>query len=144
MAAVLALATLHASGSPAWAGHNPDLVPVAPGAEFQVLRLRLFEAAQKGETENVVRFLAEGAPVEGRDRFGNTALLVAARAGRTKAVGVLLEAGAEIDHQNLRGSTALLHATIASKNRTVKALVAAGAAVNLENRKGVTPLIAAA
>ncbi len=104
VAAVLALAVLAFLPAPAGAGHNPDLIPIAPGAEFRVLSLRLFEAAQKGETEKVVQLLAEGAPVEARDRFGNTALLVAARAGRTKAVQVLLEAGSEIDHQNLRGA----------------------------------------
>ena len=76
VAAALALAALAFVPAPAGAGHNPDLIPPsASGAEFQVLRMRLFEAAQKGETENVIRFLAEGAPVEGRDRFGNTALL---------------------------------------------------------------------
>jgi len=48
MAAVLALATLQVPVGPARAGHNPDLIPQAPGAESQVLRMRLFEAAQKG------------------------------------------------------------------------------------------------
>jgi hypothetical protein len=124
VAAVLALAVLAFVPAPAGAGHNPDLIPKAPGAEFRVLSLRLFEAAQKGETEMVVQFLAEGAPVEGVTASA-TPPCCWPRAGRTKAVKVLLEAGSEIDHQNLRGSTALLHAAIASKNRTVKALVAA-------------------
>ncbi|MCH7630679.1 MAG: ankyrin repeat domain-containing protein [Proteobacteria bacterium] len=106
-AALALVAALVLVPAPARAGHNPDLIPKAPGAEFRVLNLRLFDAAEKGETEMVVQFLAEGASVEGRDKFGNTALLLAARAGRTQAVEVLLEAGSEVDHRNLRGSSAL-------------------------------------
>ena len=62
-AAVLALAVLAFVPAPVRAGHNPDLIYDAPGAELRVLSLRLLEAAQKGETEKVVQFLAEGAPV---------------------------------------------------------------------------------
>ncbi len=97
VAATLALvAALVLASGPAGAGHNPDLIPSAPGAEFRVLNLRLFEAAEKGETEQVVQFLAEGASVKGRDRFGNTALLLAARVGRTKAVEASSKSKAKI------------------------------------------------
>ncbi len=132
-AAAVALTAMFLAPGPAQATHDPDLIPQARGAEFRQLNLRLFDAAEKGDTAMIADLLAEGASVEARDRFGNTALLRAARTGRTRTIKVLLEAGSGIDRQNLIGSTALLRAATTGKNRTVKALAAAGAEVNLAN-----------
>ena len=61
-------------------------IPNAPGAEFRQLNQRLFEAAKMGYEEEVLTYLNAGASVKGRDRFGNTALLLAARTNKKKSV----------------------------------------------------------
>ena len=77
----------------------------APQAlEPRQLNEKLFEAAKKGRTDEAIDFLRQGASVEARDRFGNTALLLAARTPRVKLVRTLLDAGSEIDRQNLEHS----------------------------------------
>ncbi|MFQ5955549.1 MAG: ankyrin repeat domain-containing protein [Kiloniellales bacterium] len=103
------------------------LASFAHGEEFRQLNFLLFEAAQNGRTEEVVELLKQGASVEARDRFGNTALLLAARTSRVKMIRALIEAGPEIDQQNLAGSTALLRATTSGRTRTAKALLKARA-----------------
>ena len=110
----------------------------------RTLNLLLFDAAGKGCLDLIDRFLAEGASVGARDRFGNTALLHAARSGQNDAVTLLLDKESDLHRQNLAGSTALLRAASANRRRTVKALLARGADPNTTNRQGVTPLLAAA
>ncbi len=121
-------------------------IPVKPieGSESRQLNELLFEAAEKGLTDDVKTLLSEGASVEARDRFGNTALLLAALSGKYHTVQALIDAGSVVNHQNLIGSTAVYRAAKGGRKRAVKALLAAGADINLPNKKSLTPIIAAA
>ncbi len=130
----------------ALAGTYDTNVPVRiiEGAEFRQINELLFEAADRGLTDEVKSLLADGASVQARDRFGNTALLRAALSGRHHTVQALLDAGSDINHQNLIGSNAIYRAAKGGRKRSVKVLIAAGADFNQPNDKDLTPLLAAA
>lgn len=108
------------------------------------LNFFLFDAAAAGCDSLVLRFLDEGASIQARDRFGNSALSIAARMGKRSTVETLLELGSDVEHRNLLGSSVLLRAVTANRRRTVAILLEAGADPNVANNRGVTPLIAAA
>lgn len=110
----------------------------------RLLNFLLFDAAESGCAGLVQRFLAEGASVAARDRFGNTALLRAAHGGRNQVIELLLASGSDIHQQNLAGSTALLRAVMMNRRRSAKLLLETGAKPSAANKKGITPLIAAA
>ncbi|MFQ5935584.1 MAG: ankyrin repeat domain-containing protein [Acidiferrobacterales bacterium] len=110
----------------------------------RTLNFLLFDAAERGCVKLVEQFLAAGAAITARDRFGNTALLRAARAGENTMVDLLLEKGFDVHHRNLAGSTALLRAVTMNRRRTATILLAAGAEVDAANNRSITPLIAAA
>lgn len=108
------------------------------------LNFFLIDAASRGCLDLVKHLLGEGASVEARDRFGNSAMLVAARMGQTKVLEHLLDAGSDITLANLAGSNAVLRATTTNRRRTVQVLLRRGADANRPNKHGVTPLVAAA
>jgi hypothetical protein len=60
-------------------------------------------AAASGDLSEVQITLDRGAPVDGRDRAGKTALISASKNGRKEVIELLLAKGADI---NSRGSTA--------------------------------------
>jgi hypothetical protein len=70
-----------------------------PGAE-------LLSAAKKGQTEKVTALVAKGAPVDGTDKDGRTALMLAAQRGHAQTVAELLKAGASPDARDRQGWTA--------------------------------------
>lgn len=74
--------------------------------------------------------LAKGAPVDTRDRQGNSALIDAAQTGFPEGVQQLLAAGAQVDLANNRGETALIVATQARDLASVRELVQYGADVH--------------
>jgi ankyrin repeat protein len=67
----------------------------------QTLDEQLLAAAERGDAESVSRLIAEGAPLETRDRrtiYANyTPLLLSVAAGHAEVVRVLLKAGADLD-----------------------------------------------
>ncbi|WBO22598.1 ankyrin repeat domain-containing protein [Sphingomonas abietis] len=82
----------------------------------------------KGRDLTWIQFmLFKGAPIDGRDRDGNTALVDAARLGFVDGEQQLLQAGAQVDLANNQGETALIIATQAHDLASVRLLVAGGA-----------------
>jgi ankyrin repeat protein len=71
--------------------------------------------------------LGKGAPIDARDRDGNTALADAAQLGWAEGAGQLLEVGAAVDLANNRGETPLILATQAHDLATVHTLIQYGA-----------------
>ncbi|HEY0269412.1 MAG TPA: ankyrin repeat domain-containing protein [Sphingomonas sp.] len=71
--------------------------------------------------------IGKGAPLDARDRDGNTALADAAQIGWSDGVGQLLDVGAAVDLPNNRGETPLILAVQAHDLDTVRTLVAHGA-----------------
>lgn len=67
----------------------------------------LREAARAGQTPEVERLIAQGAPVDARDSAGRTALMLAAANGQTTTVHKLLALGANpalLDHEGLNAA----------------------------------------
>lgn len=67
----------------------------------------LREAARAGQTPQVERLIAQGAPIDARDNQGRTALMLAAANGQTATVQKLLALGANpalLDHEGLNAA----------------------------------------
>ena len=110
----------------------------------QAGRTALHQAAQFGYAGVFWRLCAVlGAPVDARDFYGNTPLILACQCGNEDAVRALLARGARQELQGSDGETALHKAIRYSRIGTVELLCAAsGAAVALTLRAelGDTPL----
>lgn len=77
---------------------------------------RFIDAADKGELENMLSVLNEGADINAKNKWGQTALIRAARNGRIKIVKALVEAKADLNAQADDDRTALMTAASASKS----------------------------
>lgn len=80
--------------------HGAKLSP--SGGEFTPL-----QAAVVGGVECVALLLNNGAPIDARNRYGETALIGAARAGRGDTVKLLLEHGADPNAKDYKNKSAL-------------------------------------
>jgi uncharacterized protein len=104
----------------------------------------LIAAAEQGDLSALSRALAGGAPIDGRDSRGRTALLAATHADRLEAVRALIKAGAKLDPLDDLLDTPLLFAGAEGRLEILKLLLAAGASTRILNRYGGTALIPAA
>lgn len=98
----------------------------------------LFDAAGRGDLEEVKRLRAEGGDVNYRDKIGWTPLIKAAWMGYLSVVRYLLEQGAEIDRQNDFGYTALISAVSSGHHLVAHYLLERGADVSLQDKYGKT------
>jgi ankyrin repeat protein len=85
------------------------------------------QAARTGAIDVLERLAANGAHVDAKDRYGQTALMVAAREGRDPVVRWLLSRGADPDQTAKYGLSALMLAAINRRRTIVGMLVEAGA-----------------
>ncbi|GLH10106.1 Palmitoyltransferase Hip14 [Gryllus bimaculatus] len=116
--------------------------PAASGATNPPASLH--EAAERGDAAAVQRFLADGAPVDARDKDGNTALHIAASSGRTEVVDILIANGAAVDRFGF-GLRTPLHCAAAKGHETIVArLVTAGAKLDSRDADGTTAAALAA
>jgi N-acyl-D-amino-acid deacylase len=97
---------------------------------------------RRGDAESTRTLLDRGRSVEGRDRDGNTPLMLAALHGDAALVKLLLARRADPRAANDEGTTALLW-SIDDRDK-LEALLAAGADPRAAAKSGFTPLIAAA
>jgi outer membrane protein assembly factor BamB len=100
----------------------------AAHAEDPAKQLRL--AARQGNLDEVKRLVADGAPVDGGDQFGTTALLLAAGQGRIEVVRFLLEHGANPSAREGFFNTSVLESALGAEPPHVeiaKMVLAAGA-----------------
>ncbi len=84
------------------------LAAAAPAAD---LGPALLAAARRGDTPRIQKLIAQGAPVDARDKDGHTPLMLAAQRGHADAVRLLLANGA---HPDLRGFRLGVQARVAS------------------------------
>jgi hypothetical protein len=117
---------------------QPGYVP-APGRG-------LFDAAYRGDTAAVQRFLSEGIDPNYRNPGGWTPLMIAAAERHLEAVVALLEAKADSNLRNSYGRTALMFASRYGQLAIVERLLAAGADPNVipTDGTGWTALVSAA
>lgn len=104
---------------------------------------RLHHAAEAGDLVAIAEALAAGAPIDGRDDRGRTALLAATQSSHASAVRALLEAGADVDLQDDRRDNPFLHAGAEGLLEVLRLVVDAGADPTLTNRYGGVALIPA-
>lgn len=103
------------------------------------------EAIRNGDKTAVEEFIAQRGRINGRDRFGLTALHWAAWYGEIDIVKLLLSRGADI-HAKCKegGMTALHYAAAYGQKEVAELLITKGANVNAKNVYGVTPLASTA
>jgi ankyrin repeat protein len=96
---------------------------------------QLLQAASEGNLGKVIKALENGANVNAREQFGDTALNQAARYGHIAVVRRLVEAGADIENKGGADLTPLMNAALpsqpsASHFETVQFLLDQGARVS--------------
>ena len=101
----------------------------------------LMMAAKEGSGGAVSLLLSAKARIDGRNQFGETALMLASIQGRLEIVRTLLQGGAEFNHQ---GWTPLMYAATNGHANTVRLLISYGAQVNARADNGFTALMMAA
>lgn len=87
----------------------------------------LFKSARNGDSDGVERALAQGAPIDARDRNKRTALIVAATYDRLAVVQVLIKRGAKVNLLDNKKYDALTMAAADGRTPIVTTLLAAGA-----------------
>lgn len=88
-------------------------------------------AAKAGDAASLAAQLADGADVDARDRFGQSALMLAAQRGHLDAVELLVRAGAALDLTAKFGLSATMLAVVNQHEGVARALAAAGADLGL-------------
>ncbi len=101
-------------------------------------------AAEAGHTDEVIRFITQGAGLNEQDALGRTPLMAAVHGNKVQTVSMLIDAGADINIQDNRLDNPLLYASAEGLKEIVEMAVAAGADTRLTNRFGGTALIPAA
>jgi ankyrin repeat protein len=91
---------------------------------------QLRQAASAGNLEALNQALSQGAQVNARDEFGDTALNLAAEYGQLEVVERLLAAGADLENLGGADKTPLMNATFAGHSKVVQLLLNRGARIN--------------
>ena len=113
---------------------------VAGATDLRTLNLTFLDAAKQGELTLVQSKLLDGASIDSRDRFGNTALIYAARGAHVEIAQVLVEAGANPNQANVNGNTPLFEAAGSGDIELVQFILEQGSDPNAVNIKHVSPL----
>ena len=146
------------SANPTPSGTKPDstknsgtgsTTPAQPASgvvsKSDALNQKLLQAAEAGDTSDVLSLIREGAGVNARGAtYGNTALMEASSRGHTDTVRTLLEKGGEVDAADNAGRTALMEAAFEGYTETARVLLDKGANTNAHDKEGWTPLFWAA
>ena len=100
----------------------------------------LMWASEYGNLEAAKLLIENGADVNAKDKYGDTALI---EAGHLEVVKLLIENGADVNAKNEDGKTALMRASREGHLEVVKYLIENGADVNAKSNNGWTALMRA-
>jgi len=118
-----------------------SVAPAVPGAFSGFLN----KAARAGNLKQVQALIADGAPVNGRDALGGTALHDAAWSGEAQVAAYLIEMGADVNARHAEGASTPLHyAVLTNHPDVVEILLEHGADVKALYKTSQTPLHLAA
>lgn len=115
-----------------------------PASTITNIDAALVEAAAKGSTDDVKRWIAVGANVRYADERGRTALIAAAYENHLKAAEVLIKAGADVNTKDSSQQSAYLISTSDGFVELLKLTLANGADVKSLDSFNGTGLIRAA
>mmetsp|Transcript_36130 Transcript_36130/g.50163 ORF Transcript_36130/g.50163 Transcript_36130/m.50163 type:complete len:197 (+) Transcript_36130:70-660(+) len=105
----------------------------------------IFEAAEFGNCDLIKSIMrGRNMNVDGKDRFGRTALMWACDAGQRDAVDLLLRLGSNTELLDSKMERTAMHWAARSANiDVVESLVKCDAEVNVKDKSGLTPLFIA-
>jgi ankyrin repeat protein len=92
------------------------------------------------DAELAVQFIAAGARVDARNKYGDTPLCTACFNDVIEVAQVLLDHGADVNAKGDAGNTPLHKAVLMNHTRIASLLLSHGAKVNLKDSCGSTPL----
>lgn len=110
-------------------------------ADKKSLNEGLILAIRSGDFEDFEQFLADGADVNARDRWGCAALALAVKDEDMKMAEILVGKGADTTVVDSRGNTLLICAADLDKPDMTLALLGWGANPNICNNDGRSPLM---
>ena len=113
------------------------------GMGEELLKILGVQSADEIDEKRAIELIKDGANIEKKDTFGQTALIWASRYRRVEVVKTLLSRGAKVDEKDNDGDTALLDASKNGYVKIVKTLIEKGAEVDEKDNRGVTALIKA-
>lgn len=102
------------------------------------IELRLFQAVEKGNLEEVKTLLGQGVSINAKDSLGNSALMKAVDEEEIELAKFLLQKGANVNLRNTMGETALYRAVYRGNLELVKLLVKSGAETKAKTVGGVS------
>ncbi|MEY4750678.1 MAG: hypothetical protein RIQ60_2892 [Pseudomonadota bacterium] len=129
---------------PQAAAQGGQAEPAATRSAVAVASAELVRAAETGDLVRLRRLLDAGAPVNGRDSHGRTALLAATHKDKVDAARLLIERGADVNLKDELQDSAFLYAGAEGRLAILRLTLAAGADLTSVNRYGGTALIPAA
>ncbi len=132
---------IEAKGSTLQAGAQTPKEKNASIRELNVQINSLHDAAMWGDFDQLKQLIAKGADIHGRNKEGDTPLMLAASTGHKAIVDLLIAEGAKIDTKNNKRNTALHGAAAAGHTAVADLLIAKGAEINGKNEGGNTPLV---
>ena len=104
---------------------------------------QLIVAAEKGDTDRMLKLLQDGADINATDGRGRTAVMAATYENKADMVKALINKGADINIRDNNLNNVLLYAGASGYLDIVKLAIDAGADTKLTNRFGGTALIPA-
>ena len=97
-------------------------------------------AARQGDLDAIVKFLNEGADIDGKYDKDFTPLHWAAVMGQAEAIELLADKGADLNSRDGHQSTPLVLAAFLGQPESVRILLEKGADPKLRNKDGVNPV----
>ncbi len=128
-----------------WGAEPLDAVAVGRGKHYRlfIYAFALHEAASTGNSARLESLLAQGAKVNERNEFGDTALFTAVKQGHVIAARLLLDKDADPTIPGSQEWTPLHAAAYRGFIKPIEMLLDAGVSVDAQNDMGDTPLITA-
>ena len=107
------------------------------------LTMSIHKAIERGDLKKVKELLAAGAPVDERNRGGQTPLMIAVMHNLTPYFKALLMAGADVNAVDAVGESVMHYAGTHGTPLIVQALLEKEPDLNVRNRQGEPPLMGA-